>query len=273
MRCAAEGDERDHRSRPDGRHMGAGPKPSKRICSFVRRPCSLQPPHLRDGHRWADPTKPDQCRGARQASPVEGAACPAMCLDRQGACWRGRRSDHCIRAETRAGPGAAPDPGDVSLCLKCASPLQFGADGKQRQIEASQKLMCYSAAMAAHGLPIAKLRGVRAHRPCGIDVISIDEDVLADAPAVASDDPDPGACHRTAPTLTCGAPGGTVLLPLRSTTLTWRKASPPLGSWTKPKPFSGLYHFTVADTGGPGGAASKRGLLSRGAYPKFAGGE
>src|SRR3981189_2561315 len=46
------------------------------------------------------------------------------------------------------------------------------------------------------------------------------------------------------------APGGTVLLPLRSTTLTWRKASPPVGSCTKPKPFSGLYHFTVAETGG-----------------------
>ena len=62
------------------------------------------------------------------------------------------------------------------------------------------------------------------------------------------------------------------LLPERSTTLTWRKASPLLGSWTKPKPFSGLYHFTVAETGGPVGAASKRGLLSRGAYPKLAGG-
>jgi hypothetical protein len=62
-----------------------------------------------------------------------------------------------------------------------------------------------------------------------------------------------------------------VLLPLRSTTLTWRKASPPVGSCTKPKPFSGLYHFTVAETGGPAGAASKRGLLSRGAYPKFVG--
>ena len=68
------------------------------------------------------------------------------------------------------------------------------------------------------------------------------------------------------------APGGTVLLPLRSTTLTWRKASPPVGSCTKPKPFSELYHFTVAETGGPVGAASKRGLLS-GAYPRFAGGE
>jgi GlcNAc-PI de-N-acetylase len=49
--------------------------------------------------------------------------------------------------------------------------------------------------------------------------------------------------------------------------------SPPLGSCTKPKPFSGLYHFTVAETGGPVGEASNRGLLSRGAYPKFIGGE
>jgi hypothetical protein len=62
-------------------------------------------------------------------------------------------------------------------------------------------------------------------------------------------------------------------LPLRSTTLTWRKASPPVGSCTKPKPFSGLYHFTVAETGGLAAAVSKRGLLSRGAYPKFDGGE
>src|SRR4030081_1617793 len=60
------------------------------------------------------------------------------------------------------------------------------------------------------------------------------------------------------------APGGTELLPLRSTTLTWRKASPPLGSCTKPKPFSGLYHFTVAETGGLVGVVSQRGLLSRG---------
>jgi hypothetical protein len=57
------------------------------------------------------------------------------------------------------------------------------------------------------------------------------------------------------------------------TTLTWRKASPPVGSCTKPKPFSGLYHFTVAETGGPVGAFSKRGLFSRGPYPEFAGGE
>jgi hypothetical protein len=35
------------------------------------------------------------------------------------------------------------------------------------------------------------------------------------------------------------APGGTALLPLRSTTLTCGKASPPVGSCTKPKPFSG----------------------------------
>ena len=68
------------------------------------------------------------------------------------------------------------------------------------------------------------------------------------------------------------APGGTALLPLRSTTLTCRKASPPVGSCTKPKPFSGLYHFTVAETDAPVGAGSNRGLLSRGAYPKFAGG-
>src|SRR4051794_24474381 len=46
------------------------------------------------------------------------------------------------------------------------------------------------------------------------------------------------------------APGGTVLLPLRSTTLTWRKASPPVASSTKPKPFSGLYpeHLSVYQT-------------------------
>jgi len=33
-----------------------------------------------------------------------------------------------------------------------------------------------------------------------------------------------------------------------------------------------LYHFTVAETGRLVGAVSKRGLLSRAAYPKFAGG-
>src|SRR6201997_4588952 len=53
------------------------------------------------------------------------------------------------------------------------------------------------------------------------------------------------------------APGGTLLLPLRSTTLTCRKASPdPSASCTKPNPLSGLYHLTTARTGGPEGASN-----------------
>src|ERR1700731_4911832 len=48
------------------------------------------------------------------------------------------------------------------------------------------------------------------------------------------------------------APGGTLLWPLRSTTLTCKKASPdPLASCTKPNPLSALYHLTTAWTGGP----------------------
>src|SRR6202158_311447 len=64
------------------------------------------------------------------------------------------------------------------------------------------------------------------------------------------------------------APGGTVLWPLRSTTLTCRNASPePSASSTKPKPLSGLYHLTVARTGGPEGLSNcgPRG----GGYPKL----
>src|SRR3954470_21337442 len=50
------------------------------------------------------------------------------------------------------------------------------------------------------------------------------------------------------------APGGTLACPLRSTTLTCKKASPePSVSWTKPNPFSGLYHLTVARAEGPEG--------------------
>src|SRR6202011_538436 len=64
------------------------------------------------------------------------------------------------------------------------------------------------------------------------------------------------------------APGGALLWPPRSTTLTCKKASPePSASWTKPKPFSGLYHLTVAWTGGPEGLSNcgPRG----GGYPKL----
>src|SRR5260370_42571705 len=64
------------------------------------------------------------------------------------------------------------------------------------------------------------------------------------------------------------APGGTLLWPLRSTTLTCRKASPELSaSCPKPKPLSGLYHLTVARTGGPEGLAN--GGPPRGGYPEL----
>src|SRR6202040_3509640 len=64
------------------------------------------------------------------------------------------------------------------------------------------------------------------------------------------------------------APGGTLLWPLRSATLTCKKASPePSASCTKPNPFSGLYHLTVARTDGPEGV-SNCGPLG-GANPKF----
>src|SRR4051794_2187091 len=64
------------------------------------------------------------------------------------------------------------------------------------------------------------------------------------------------------------APGGTLPWPLRSTTLTCRKASPePSASCTKPNPFSGLYHLTVARTDGPDGV-SNCGPLG-GANPKL----
>src|SRR6201982_3564159 len=53
------------------------------------------------------------------------------------------------------------------------------------------------------------------------------------------------------------APGGMLPWPLRSTTLTCRKASPdPSASCTKPKPLSGLYHLTTAWTGRPDGASN-----------------
>src|SRR5580704_13329985 len=64
------------------------------------------------------------------------------------------------------------------------------------------------------------------------------------------------------------APGGTLPWPLRSTTLTCRKASPdPSASCTKPNPLSGLYHLTTARTVGPVGLSNcgPRG----GAYPKL----
>src|SRR4029077_10863136 len=53
------------------------------------------------------------------------------------------------------------------------------------------------------------------------------------------------------------APGGMLPWPLRSTTLTCRKASPePSASCTKPNPLSGLYHLTTAWIGGPEGASN-----------------
>src|SRR5438105_3232623 len=64
------------------------------------------------------------------------------------------------------------------------------------------------------------------------------------------------------------APGGTLPWPLRSATLTCKKASPePSASCTKPNPFSGLYHLTVARTEGPEGV-SNCGPLG-GANPKL----
>src|SRR5229473_1095384 len=64
------------------------------------------------------------------------------------------------------------------------------------------------------------------------------------------------------------APGGTLPWPLRSTTLTCRKASPePSASSTKPNPLSGLYHFTMARTDGPEGVSNPEPL--GGAYPKL----
>src|ERR1700722_16698896 len=64
------------------------------------------------------------------------------------------------------------------------------------------------------------------------------------------------------------APGGTLPWPLRSTTLTCRNASPePSATSTNPKPFSGLYHLTIARTGGPEGLSN---CGPRGdAYPKL----
>src|SRR3954454_16586661 len=64
------------------------------------------------------------------------------------------------------------------------------------------------------------------------------------------------------------APGGMLPWPLRSATLACRKASlEPSANCTKPNPFSGLYHLTVARTDGPEGA-SNCGPLG-GAYPKL----
>src|SRR5207302_3913095 len=52
------------------------------------------------------------------------------------------------------------------------------------------------------------------------------------------------------------APSGTLSWPLRSTTLTCKKASPePSASCTNPNPLSGLYHLTTPLTGGPEGAS------------------
>src|ERR1700726_2571185 len=65
------------------------------------------------------------------------------------------------------------------------------------------------------------------------------------------------------------APGGTLPWPLRSTTLTCRKASPdPSASSTKPNPLSGLYHLTTPWTEGPEGA-SNRWALNPGVNPKL----
>src|ERR1700730_15938049 len=65
------------------------------------------------------------------------------------------------------------------------------------------------------------------------------------------------------------APGGTLSWPLRSTTLTCRKASPdPSASCTKPNPLSGLYHLTTAWTGGPEGT-SNLWALNPGVDPKL----
>src|SRR4029077_10018763 len=65
------------------------------------------------------------------------------------------------------------------------------------------------------------------------------------------------------------APGGTLPWPLRSTTLTCRKASPdPSASCTKPNPLSELYHLTTAWTGGPKGASNLC-ALDPGANPKL----
>src|SRR6202048_2008819 len=64
------------------------------------------------------------------------------------------------------------------------------------------------------------------------------------------------------------APDGTLPWPLRSATLTCKKASPePSASCTKPNPFSGLYHLTMARTEGPEGV-SNWGPLG-GANPKL----
>src|ERR1700681_3856939 len=65
------------------------------------------------------------------------------------------------------------------------------------------------------------------------------------------------------------APGGTLPWPLRSTTLTCRKASPaPSASSTKPNPLSGLYHLTTAWTAGLEGG-SNLGALNPGVDPKL----
>src|ERR1700730_5304709 len=65
------------------------------------------------------------------------------------------------------------------------------------------------------------------------------------------------------------APGGTLPWPLRSTTLTCRKASPdPSASCTKPNPLAGLYHLTTAWIGGPEGT-SNLWALNPGVDPKL----
>src|SRR5207248_11620756 len=52
------------------------------------------------------------------------------------------------------------------------------------------------------------------------------------------------------------SPACTAVMPLRSSPLAWRNASPePSVSSTNPKPLSGLNHLTTARTGGPDGAS------------------
>src|SRR2546423_1860255 len=74
----------------------------------------------------------------------------------------------------------------------------------------------------------------------------------------------PGAARTSS-----AVPGSMALSPLRSTTLTCRKASPdPSASCTKPNPLSGLYHLTTAWIGGPDGA-SNLWALDPGVDPKL----
>ena len=74
-------------------------------------------------------------------------------------------------------------------------------------------------------------------------------------------------CRPFWPTPTCTlsfAPGSTESRPAASKTAACRNASPePSASSTKPNPFSGLNHLTIASSAGPLGAASSRGALRK----------